>query len=171
MSWNLKWFIFELFLTGFVNGFLNKTVCLKMWFYAVSKMLYLTLTLCLSLSSQQMAFFPICIVPCLCLPVSLNPKSKTSQNSMQNLKLKRKIIYWLNGHFSLIFQIICQIEARQRFLPYHGLHILVPVVGGVWCGSDQILIHLRTIYTLWQIKWHTIQLNGSVQTQEITFLS
>ena len=67
MGWNLKWFIFELFLTGFFNGFWNKTVCLKMWFYAVSKMLYLTLTLCLSLSSQQMAFFPICIVPCLCI--------------------------------------------------------------------------------------------------------
>ena len=66
MGWNLKWFIFELFLTEIVNDFLIKTANFKMWFYAVSKMLHLTLTLCLSLASQQMAFFPICILPCLC---------------------------------------------------------------------------------------------------------
>ena len=65
MGWNLKWFIFELFLTEIVNDFLIKTANFKMWFYAVSKMLHLTLTLCLSLASQQMAFFPICILPCL----------------------------------------------------------------------------------------------------------
>ena len=64
MGWNLKWFIFELFLTEIVNDFLIKTANFKMWFYAVSKMLHLTLTLCLSLASQQMAFFPICILPC-----------------------------------------------------------------------------------------------------------
>ena len=44
-------------------------------------------------------------------------------------KKKHLLIEWT---FFTNIQIICQIEARQRFLPYHAcLHILVPGVGGV----------------------------------------
>ena len=103
MGWNLKWFIFELFLTEIVNDFLIKTANFKMWFYAVSKMLHLTLTLCLSLASQQMAFFPICILPCLWFRKTFERISRSQKIFLGNSLLKF-LWYVLIRNFVIDFQ-------------------------------------------------------------------